>query len=270
MKKKAIVTGASRGIGRGIALCLAENGYDIAFSYKSKEEEAMETADGIERQGAKAWYFQADLEKPQEGKRLFDRALESLGGLDLLVNNAGVTRFQSILELTMEQTMEMVSLDFLNYILMSHYAAGYMKEHGIRGNIIQITSSRAQRAYPGDAVYGGIKAALNRASCSMALDLAPYGIRVNCVAPGAVCIRTPQEIERDGLTDLAGFWEGLGSRIPLKRNGSPEDIGKAVVFLASECASYITGEVLRVDGGLILPGMPEKIQEGKTDWGGMA
>lgn len=102
----------------------------------------------------------------------------------------------------------------------------------------------------------------------MALDLAPYGIRVNCVAPGAVCIRTPEEIKREHLTDLEGFWEGLGSRIPLERNGRPEDIGNAVAFLASEKASYITGEVLRVDGGLILPGMPEKLEEGQTCWGG--
>ena len=136
-----------------------------------------------------------------------------------------------------------------------------MKEHNIKGNIINITSSRAQRAYPEDCVYGGIKAAVNRASQSMALDLAPYGIRVNCVAPGAVCIRTPEQIKKEGRTDLEGFWE---------RNGTPEDIGNAVVFLASEKASYITGEVLRVDGGLILPGMPEKTEEGQNTWGGIA
>ena len=268
--KKAIVTGASRGVGRGIALCLAENGYDIAFSYKSKEEEAKETAERIKGLGVNAWYFQADLETPGEGKVLFDRAVKCLGGLDLLVNNAGVTNFESIIDLTMEKTMGMINIDFLNYILMSHYAAVYMKEHEVKGSIIQITSSRAQRAYPEDAVYGGIKAGIERASCSMALDLAPYGIRVNCVAPGAVCIRTPEEIERDGLMEFRGFWEGLGGRIPLKRNGKPEDIGKAVVFLASDNASYITGEVLRVDGGLILPGMPEKMIEGRTDWGGTA
>ncbi len=268
MRRKAIVTGASRGIGRGIARCLAENGYDLVFSYNAREDEAERTAEALRESGANVWYFQADLGEPGAGKLFFDRAVSSLEGLDLLVNNAGVTTFQSILELTPEDTLHMIHLDFLNYLMMSHYAAVYMKEHHVRGSIIQITSSRADRAYPEDAVYGGIKAALNRASQSMALDLAPYGIRVNCVAPGAVRIRTQEEIRRDHLEYFEGFWEELGGGIPLGRNGSPEDIGNAVVFLADEKASYITGEVLRVDGGLILPGMPEKVIPGKTDWGG--
>ncbi len=162
----------------------------------------------------------------------------------------------------------MLNLDLLNYLVLSSKAARYMKAHEVKGCIINITSSRAERAYPGDCVYGGIKAAVNRASQSMALDLAPYGIRVNCVAPGAICIRTPEEIKAEGRTELEGFWESLGERIPMGRNGTPKDIGRAVVFLASENAAYITGEVLRVDGGLILPGMPEKVENDKNAWGG--
>ena len=270
MRKKAIVTGASRGIGRGIIRALAADGYDIAFSYRSREDEAEEAAREVKTMGADVWYEQADMAEPGKGEAFFDQAVERLGGLDLMVNNAGVTVFQSILELTAEETQKLINLDLLNYLILSSRAARYMKEHKIKGNIINITSSRAQRAYPEDCVYGGIKAAVNRASQSMALDLAPYGIRVNCVAPGAVCIRTPEQIKKEGRTDLEGFWEGLGERIPLERNGTPEDIGNAVVFLASEKASYITGEVLRVDGGLILPGMPEKTEEGQNTWGGIA
>ena len=257
MRKKAIVTGASRGIGRGIIRALAADGYDIAFSYRSREDEAEEAAREVKTMGADVWYEQADMAEPGKGEAFFDQAVERLGGLDLMVNNAGVTVFQSILELTAEETQKLINLDLLNYLILSSRAARYMKEHNIKGNIINITSSRAQRAYPEDCVYGGIKAAVNRASQSMALDLAPYGIRVNCVAPGAVCIRTPEQIKK-------------GERIPLERNGTPEDIGNAVVFLASEKASYITGEVLRVDGGLILPGMPEKTEEGQNTWGGIA
>ena len=93
-----------------------------------------------------------------------------------------------------------------------------MKAHEVKGCIINITSSRAERAYPGDCVYGGIKAAVNRASQSMALDLAPYGIRVNCVAPGAICIRTPEEIKAEGRTELEGFWESLGERQSSRKN----------------------------------------------------
>lgn len=268
MRKKAIVTGASRGIGRGIVRALAGDGYDIAFSYSTREDEAEAAARELKNMGADVWYAQSDMSEPGNGEAFFDAAAERLGGLDLLVNNAGVTVFQSILDLTEEDTRKLINLDLLNYLMLSSKAARYMKEHGVKGNIINITSSRAQRAYPEDCVYGGVKAAINRASQSMALDLAPYGIRVNCVAPGAVCIRTPEEIKKEGRTDLEGFWEELGARIPMGRNGTPEDIGNAVVFLASENASYITGEVLRVDGGLILPGMPEKPEEGQNSWGG--
>lgn len=132
-------------------------------------------------------------------------------GLDLLVNNAGVTVFQSILDLEMEETQKMLNLDLLNYLVLSSKAARYMKAHEVKGCIINITSSRAERAYPGDCVYGGIKAAVNRASQSMALDLAPYGIRVNCVAPGAICIRTP-EGNKSRRQDRAGRLLGKSGR----------------------------------------------------------
>lgn len=268
MRKKAIVTGGSRGIGRGIVKTLVKEGYDVAFSYRTKEEEAQRLCEELYEKNGKILCYQSDMSIPGNGEIFFEQAVQELGSLDLLVNNAGITVFGSVLELRAEEIQTLINLDLVNYLILSSKAARYMKEHKIKGNIINITSSRAERAYPEDCVYGGIKAAINRASQSMALDLAPYGIRVNCVAPGAVCIRTPEEIQRENLKDLEGFWEGLGSRIPLERNGCPEDIGNAVVFLASDKASYITGEVLRVDGGLILPGMPEKLEKGRTSWGG--
>lgn len=269
-RKKAIVTGASRGIGKWIALCLAEEGYDLAISYHSKEEEALEVKAEIEnRFQTKCAVFGAKLEEKGAGVRLFEQSVEELGGLDLLVNNAGVTLMDHFLDLTEETLDFLIALDFKNYLLMAGEAARYMARNKTCGNIINITSSRGERAYPGDAVYGGLKAGLNRAIQSIALDLAPYGIRINNVAPGAICIRTKEELEKDEA--LSGqvptdFWEVLGKRIPLGRSGSPEDIGRAVAFLASEQASYITGVTLRVDGGLILPGMPE-VQGGSADQG---
>lgn len=135
-----------------------------------------------------------------------------------------------------------------------------MVKNKVRGSLINITSSRGERAYAGDFLYGGLKAGLNRAIQSIALDLAPYGIRVNNVAPGAVRVRDKQELVNQGKTD---FWDDLGKKIPLERCGMPEDIGEAVAFLASEKASYITGTTLRIDGGLILPGMPEHVLPGE-------
>ena len=263
MSKKAIVTGASRGIGKGIAMCLAAEGYDLAISYASKKEEAEKVAEQIrETYHTRCLIYQAEIQKKGAGKALFDRAVADLGGLDLLVNNAGSTIFASLQEIKEETLDLLINLDFKNYILMMREAANYMIASGTKGNIINITSSRGEQSYPEDGLYGGLKAGLNRAICSFALDVSQYGIRINNVAPGAIRIRTREELIEGGNVAMADFWDELGNRIALGRSGLPEDIGHAVAFLASDKASYITGTTLRVDGGLILPGMPEMITEG--------
>lgn len=149
MRKKAIVTGASRGIGRGIIRELAAAGYDIAFSYRTREDEAKEAAEEIRNMGSFAWYAKADMAQAGEGEKFFDQAVRELGGLDLLVNNAGVTVFQSILDLEMEETQKMLNLDLLNYLVLSSKAARYMKAHEVKGCIINITSSRARKSISG-------------------------------------------------------------------------------------------------------------------------
>lgn len=263
MSKKAIVTGASRGIGKGIAMCLAAEGYDLAISYASKKEEAEKVAEQIrETYHTRCLIYQASLQEKGAGKALFDQAVSDLGGLDLLVNNAGLTIFESLQEIKEETLDLLINLDFKNYILMMREAANYMIASGTKGNIINITSSRGEQSYPEDGLYGGLKAGLNRAICSFALDVSQYGIRINNVAPGAIRIRTREELIKGGNVAMADFWDELGNRIALGRSGLPEDIGHAVAFLASDKASYITGTTLRVDGGLILPGMPEMITEG--------
>lgn len=264
MSKKAIVTGASRGIGKGIAMCLAAEGYDLAISYASKKEEAEKVAEQIrETYHTRCLIYQAALQEKGAGKALFDRAVADLGGLDLLVNNAGLTIFESLQEIKEETLDLLINLDFKNYILMMREAANYMIASGTKGNIINITSSRGEQSYPEDGLYGGLKAGLNRAICSFALDVSQYGIRINNVAPGAIRIRTREELIEGGNVAMADFWDELGNRIALGRSGLPEDIGHAVAFLCFwHKASYITGTTLRVDGGLILPGMPEMITEG--------
>lgn len=260
-RKKAVVTGASRGIGKGIARCLVREGYDLAISYATQREEAQTLSRELEEEyGGKCFFFQASLERPGAGVELLEKSVEALGGLDLLVNNAGVTRFENLLDMTPEVFDLLFNLDFKNYILMMQAAARYMVRHKVRGSLVNITSSRGERAYAGDFLYGGLKAGLNRAIQSIALDLAPYGIRVNNVAPGATRVREKEELEAQGQPD---FWDDLGRNIPLERCGTPQDMGEAVAFLASEKAAYITGVTLRVDGGLILPGMPEHTAPGE-------
>ena len=270
-RKRAIVTGASRGIGKGIALALAREGHDLAISYATKAAEAEAVAAHLrETFGARCFPLQASLEQPGEATRFFEQATACLGGVELLVNNAGVTVFESLLALREETLDLLINLDFRTCLVLMSHAARWMVQNGVAGNIINITSTRAQQAYRQDAAYGGVKAAIERATRSAALELAAYGIRVNIIAPGSVCVRSPREIEEsapgDFLAQHPDFWKQLGQRVPLGRVGTPADIGEAVVYLASEKAAYITGATLRIDGGLTLPGMPETEEDFGGTW----
>ncbi len=278
MRKKAIVTGASIGMGRGIALVLAKEGYDIAFSYYGDDEntkkDVVTTVRLLREAGAESWYTEADFSQKHAPKEFFEWAVNEMGGLDLLVNSAGVNMPLPLQQLTEDNIDYLFALDQRTYVLLMHYAAVYMIENHIKGNIINVSSSRGERAYPNAGIYCGIKAGLNHMIQAFALDVAEYGIRINNVAPGAVRVRTKEEllaIKEGGPTDYFwdpdykehpekvenDFWDVLGPKIPLGRSGETEDIGNAVAFLASDKASYITGVTLRVDGALIIPGMPE-------------
>ena len=286
-RKKAILTGGEIGMGRGISMALAEEGYDIAFSYYPKSENvgaALETTlTMLQDRGAKGFPFPADLSLPDAPMEFFVKAVLSLGGLDLLVNNAGVNIPLPLQDITVDNFDYLVGLDLRAYVMMMHYAARYMIDHGIRGCLVNISSSRGERACANAGIYCGIKSCLNRMAEAFALDLAPHGIRVNNVAPGAVRVRSDEELllttggrttdylrnkeflDNPELIKDHDFWDHLSPRIPLGRVGLPEDVGRAVAFLASEKASYITGITLRVDGGLILPGMPEDSSMAGTD-----
>lgn len=267
-RKKAIVTGGSSGIGRGVVYCLAAEGYDVVFSYRNKEENARKVIADLQEAYPSGQFscLEADFSKAKEGTAFFKQAVGMLQGLDLMVNNAGVTILESIFDLTEEHMDYLIQLLFRNYVLMMREAATYMAAHGIQGNLINISSVRGLSAHPGDLVYGGIKAALNRACQSVALDVAPYGIRVNNILPGATRRFTPEEERMADPTHREKI-KYLSEKIPLERYGTPEDIGNAVVFLASEKASYITGISLVVDGGLSLPGLAETALEAETGWG---
>lgn len=249
--KTAVVTGGSHNIGQGIAITLAKLGYDLAITYRSRREGALETQDQIQKMGRRCFIYAASLEDPKTVQNVIDQAHEDLGSIDLLVCNAGNGGFRgSVLSVTPEEVDAVYTVNFRNYILCAGAAARYMVKDHIAGNIIFITSTRAERAYAEDYLYGGLKAGIQRAAKSMALDLSSYNIRVNCVAPGAIWPEDPNNPERVRSPFVK-------ESIPLHRVGRAEDIGEAVAFLASDKASYITGISLNVDGGLILPGMQE-------------
>lgn len=252
-RKKAMITGGSRGIGRGIALQLASEGYDVAFSYNSAEDEAKKTAEEIRnRFGTECYYYQATLQDKGVPRKFFDAAIADLGGVDVLICNAGITRFGSVLEMPVEDLNLTIDLNYKSYLLMTSYASKYMVEHGIRGNIIYISSVHGEWVNSFTTYYGGMKACLNRAVQSLACELGSYGIRVNCIAPGRILVRSREE-----APEYVDYSDQVGRLFPLGRSGYPKDIANVTSFLVSEDAKYITGITVKVEAGMSLPGMPE-------------
>jgi glucose 1-dehydrogenase len=253
--KVAIVTGASYGIGKAIAYSLASKGYDLLITHLNEEEQADQVADTIYKEfKQRCIVMKGDLNDTQTPALFWSKALEEFGQIDALVNNAAAHSYKLLIDTSLEEIINVAQVNFLGAILMSQLAAAHMSNGG---SIVHITSTRAFRAHPIDSIYGSMKAALTRAAETMALEFAPLGIRVNCVAPGAILRETNTEKGNK-----------LGKKIPLGRTGTPEDIGNAVAWLCSDEAAYITGITLRVDGGLILPGMPEDVSpEAGYGWG---
>jgi len=247
MSKTALVTGGSHNIGQGIAIVLAEKGYDVAITYNKRKDGALETKAQVEALGRKCFVYQASLNEVDVPEKTVNRAHKDLGHLDLMVCNAGRDSRVSILSVTEADLRFLYESNYRNYVLCASAAARHMVRDNIAGSIIFITSTRAEQAYPDDFVYGGFKAAIKRACESMALELSAYNIRVNCVAPGATW-------PSDGRFDPNKI-PFIHDSIPLHRSGTARDNGEAVAYLASDAASYITGISLRVDGGLILPGL---------------
>lgn len=249
--KKAFVTGASRGIGRGIALKLAQDGYDIAFTYYSELDDAESLAQTIKSLGRKAFFYQASLEKPHVAEEVTKQAIMDLGGIDVLICNAGKTIHTSIQTLDSETMDFLYTLNFKSYVLATKVATNHMIETKTKGRIVYISSTRSMRAYKNDAIYGSLKAALNRIVESLAIELSEFDITINSVAPGATEVRNLDQ--KDDLKK-----GHFGNIIPLGRKGTPEDVANLVSFIVSDQASYITGVTIKVDGGLILYGPNEK------------
>lgn len=257
--KAALITGGSSGIGQGCALVLAEQGYDVAITFSRNREGAEATREQVEKLGRRCFVYSASLQDKGVAEDVVMKARRDLGQLDLLINNAGRDARNSILTATREDLQYIVDTNFIGYLMAAGEAARIMVRDGTRGSILFVTSTRGESAHPDDFVYGGIKAAINRAAQSLALELSAYGIRVNCIAPGATRVRpnNPPPDAKAGDIIKGRPYYPIEDSIPLGRMGVPRDTGELAAFLASDKGSYITGTVIRVDGGLTLPGQPE-------------
>ncbi len=246
--KFALVTGASKGVGKGIALELARNGCDIAVNYHSDASGAQQTVEEIQALGRKAIALQADVGVASQVDAMFAR----LDRIDILVNNAGVQTWKALLDLTEHEWDRVIDTNLKGCFLCTQRAARKMKDGG-GGAILNIGSGCNKVAFPHLVDYTASKGGIEMFTKVSAVELGKYKIRVNCVAPGAVEIeRTKQE-----AGDYASTWSGL---TPLNRVGVPADIGKAVAFLASDMADFITGQTIWVDGGLFAkPAWPYEV-----------
>ncbi|MDG0812391.1 3-oxoacyl-[acyl-carrier-protein] reductase [Cohnella rhizosphaerae] len=242
--KAALVTGASRGIGRAIALALAGAGCDVAVNYAGGEAAARETADAIEALGRKAILVQANVGKAAEFDGMVQRAIEAFGKLDILVNNAGITRDNLIMRMKEEEFDAVIETNLKGVFNgIKAVTRPMMKQR--YGRIINISSVVGVLGNAGQANYVAAKAGVIGLTKSAARELASRGITVNAVAPGF--------IETDMTDKLpADLREAMLKDIPLGRMGRPEEIASSVLYLASDGASYMTGQTIHVDGGMYM------------------
>jgi NAD(P)-dependent dehydrogenase (short-subunit alcohol dehydrogenase family) len=257
--KLAVVTGASRGIGREIATTLAGRGWDVAFSYVGVEAEAAEVAGLVRAAGRKVLAIRCDVGVKDEVWAFYREVMVSFGRApDLLVNNAGVQTWAPLLELAEADWDRVIRTNLKGCFLNTQRAAQLMVEHGIRGAIVNIGSACNQVAFPRLVDYTASKGGIEQFTKVSAVELGPYGIRVNCVAPGAI------EHERTKL-EAPNYADNWARITPLRRVGSTTDVAQAVHFLATTESSFITGQTVFVDGGAFsVPNWPKEYDSAKS------
>lgn len=250
--KIILITGASRGIGAAAAVKFAEAGAaGIVINYRSQQSAALEIVQEVERRGAKALALKADVSKQDEAKALINQTLERFGCLDVLVANAGVWPAQDrpIIELDEAQFDETIRVNVYGVYYVSRYASEiFVRQQS--GNIVIVSSTAGQRGEAGHADYAASKGAVISFTKSLASELGRYGVRVNSVAPGWV----DTEMSADALHGDEATIKQILSAIPLQRVATAEDVALPILFLASDLARHITGEILNVNGGSVLCG----------------
>lgn len=240
----ALVTGGGRGIGRGVALQLAADGFDVAVGFRSDEQAAHEASAKIDALGRRSAAIRADVGHPAESERLVSETVERLGAIHVLVSNAGRLATGPLVDTTLEDYDSQLEANARGAFFVVQAAARRMIAQRGGGRIVVVTSDASVRPYRGLAAYCMSKAAAKMLTEAAALELAPHGITVNAVAPGTI----ETDLNREALADPDQREMLLGS-ILLGRPGQPDDVAAAVSYLASERASFLTGATVAVDGG---------------------
>ena len=262
----ALVTGGSAGIGNATVVELARRGYDVGFTYRSRERAAGELAREVEALGTRAVCRHLDLAAAaDDGRRVVEQLVAELGGVDVLVNNAAINTRGSVLEQPLGAWRETLEVNLLGPVACAQAAARAMVARGRGGAIVNVSSVVAQVPLPQAAAYCAAKAGLEMLTRVMAIELAPLGIRVNAVAPGHT-VTAMNYADGNPAATGSGAAAGMGAatawpQIPLGRSAAPAEIARAIAFLASPQASYATGAALLVDGGLALVSGPGVLQE---------
>jgi NAD(P)-dependent dehydrogenase (short-subunit alcohol dehydrogenase family) len=242
--KKALITGASRGIGRGIAEVFADEGADVAVNYIESAGPAEEVAKALQAKGRKAVTVKGDVAKRADVEAMIDKAWKELGGLDILVNNAGIETIVPFLELTDEQWTRLVDVNLRGAWLCSQVYCRRAIAEKRKGSIVNIGSIQAAKVLPGRTHYAPTKLGLEALTRNMSAEMTPQGIRVNCVHPGLIDTdMTAWVMKSPDILPL------VLQQISLGRAGQPREIGTVTAFFASDEASYLTGQSIHVDGG---------------------
>ncbi len=242
--KVALVTGASRGIGKAVALMLAENGADIAVNFAGSTAAAEAVAAEIEKMGRKAILVQGDVSKTDVCAEIVDKVVKELGHIDILVNNAGITRDTLLMRMKEEDWDAVLNTNLKGVFNCTKAAVKYMAKQR-SGSLVNISSVVALMGNAGQANYAAAKAGILGFTRSVAKEMAARGIRVNAVTPGFIKTDMTSVLSEKVVA-------AMEASIPLARLGEPEDIAKAVLFLVSDNAAYITGQTLHVDGGMVM------------------
>lgn len=241
--KNAIITGASRGIGKGIAEVFAKHGANVAFTYSSSAEAANQLEKELQELGIKAKGYKSNAANFEEAQELIKNVAEDFGAIDILVNNAGITKDNLLMRMSEEDFDKVIEVNLKSIFNMTKAVQRTMLKQR-HGSIINMSSVVGVKGNAGQANYAASKAGMIGFSKSMALELGSRNIRTNVIAPGFI------ETEMTGKLDEKVV-EGWREAIPLKRGGSPEDIANVCVFLGSDLSAYVTGQVINVDGGML-------------------